>query len=998
MLQGELKEEIFAARLKDVVDGRAEAVYQDPAYFYANTYPTDGLRALLREALGRLTRVKPTNNPIIRLETSFGGGKTHNLIALFHAASGLTPVDSLHGIVLPDLLPAPGAVDIAAVVGTDLSPSDGLLHQDGVRTFTLWGELAYQLGGAEGYERARRSDLDRSAPGTGLFDELVGDRPTLIMIDEIARHMRAAQSVPTATGRSNLAEQTVAFLMSLLEFTVGRATVVTVITLTGSEDAFAAESDDLRQQFDEARAVSARQEMVLNPTGEKELAAIVTHRMFERVDAAAAEATAGEYAAAYQMWSEQRVVLPEPALRADYAEDMRKAYPFHPELLNTLNRKTATIPNFQRTRGALRLLALVVRQLWQTRPAGTGLIHVHDIDLGQADIASDLTSRLQRAPFQSVIQADIVSAVKGSPAHAQVIDQTWVDAGKPPYARHVAVAVFLHSLTQGVASGVDPAELRLAVLEPGDDPLLFDKALDRLEDKAWYFDWDGHRYRFRPEVSLGKIVHDEMGMVGKLNAKAELDQRIRQVWKPGALKPVFFPREPSDVDDDSGPPKLAVIHYDAETVTVDDGANPPELVRTVAARKGTAGSYRDYRNNVVFLVADGDLVDRMVDNAQRYLAIQRITSDAARMQEFTDEQRSKLKKQGEAAELDVRVSITRAYRHFYFPDAAALQSTGNLSHDVLPAQEQGQVEPDQSAVVLRTLKVHNKVQTGDDAALAAQFVKSRAWDTNAAEMSTEALRSAFARRMSLPMLLDLNQLKKTIKSGVDAGVWVYYDSDEGLGYDAASPSPAVRVTDDAVLYLPEEAGRRGVAIKGRTVLLPVTPAICPVCLNPVDACTCEAPPLAIGLKGSGTPNQALQGMLDAAQDGRVTVVRSLRMTVEGSGPDAARDLRLVGLALPQLGKGDFQVEANLTAEFDGGQYLTVNLLLDDAMYKRLKGVTDTLLQEAGKCHVRVTIVARYSAGLDLEGDQFRSLHEVLTSIGLGPITVEADPVRDEAAL
>ncbi len=74
VLSGELSEDLFAARLKDVIDGNADPVYQDSTRFFANTYPTAGLRSLLREVLGRLTGSQPANNPIIRLETSFGGG------------------------------------------------------------------------------------------------------------------------------------------------------------------------------------------------------------------------------------------------------------------------------------------------------------------------------------------------------------------------------------------------------------------------------------------------------------------------------------------------------------------------------------------------------------------------------------------------------------------------------------------------------------------------------------------------------------------------------------------------------------------------------------------------------------------------------------------------------------------------------------------------------------------------------------------------------------
>jgi hypothetical protein len=995
VLRGDLREEIFAARLKDVIEDKADPVYQDPATFFDNTYPTAGLRLLLDEALGRLTGLRPASNAIIRLETAFGGGKTHNLIGLYHAANGHVPGPSF---VDAALVPAPGAVRVVGVVGSDLQPRDGLDHGN-VTTYTLWGELAYQLGGAAGYAHAAGSDQDRSAPGTGLLEKLAGGEPTLILLDEIARHLRAAKAVPTATGKSDLAEQTVAFLMSLFEFAASQARAVVVLTLADSRDAFGQETEALRQELAEAMRISARQERVITPTGETEISAIVTHRLFQSVDREAARQAASTYTAFYRHLVDQGANLPQRATRAEYAEEMVEDYPFHPELLNTLNRKTSTIPNFQKTRGALRLLAMVIRRLWETRPSDTYLVHPFHLDLGVEDIAGDLTSRLDRPAFKQVIEADIVSPKAGSPAHAQMFDQPLVETGKPPYTRRVATAVFLHSLTQGVASGVDPADVLLAVLVPGDDPLLPHKAAERLYDKGWFFEWDGHRYRFKTEPSLNKIVTDEMGMIGRTKAKQELDDRIRQVWKSGIFKVVPFPQEASEVDDDAGVPKLVLLHYDAAAVTAADPA-PPELACKIADYAGTLEGYRRFRNNVLFLVADGERVNEMVQKAQWYLAIARITGDAERMGEFTDEQRKKLKKMGEAAELEVRVAITCTYRHLYFPSADAPQRHSNLAHEMLPAQDQGEVQQDQSAVVLRMLRQQQKALTGDDATLAAAYVKSRAWDKNQVNVTTEDLRQAFARRLGLPVLLDLNQLKKTVLNGVRGQAWVYYDAAAGLGYDAGSPPPAVQVSDEAYLYLPEEAARLELPIKGK--VKPPLPGggkgveaepTCPMCGQPRSQCTCgieiEITPRRESLRGEGVPQQAFQQLLDRCHDQRVTRLAALRVTVRGDGAAGARNLRTLGLVIPQLGKGEFLVEQTYNAEFGDGQYLSSRVLLRWDLYRQLKQVTDTLAQGAAKFVTTTTLTARFSDGLDVQGDQFRTIHEVMTTVGLDKIELEA---------
>ncbi|MCI0406650.1 MAG: DUF499 domain-containing protein, partial [candidate division Zixibacteria bacterium] len=139
--------------------------------------------------------------------------------------------------------------------------------------------------------------------------------------------------------------------------------------------------------------------------------------------------------------------LHDRALRADYLQEFAASYPFHPELIRVLNLKVATIPNFQRTRGALRLLAAVVRQLWATKSEATWLIHPHHIDLSYQQIIEDLTSRLDRPKFKQVCEADIVSPQPGIPSHASEADQPLAAGGKPPYARRMGVTIFLHSLT-----------------------------------------------------------------------------------------------------------------------------------------------------------------------------------------------------------------------------------------------------------------------------------------------------------------------------------------------------------------------------------------------------------------------------------------------------------------------------------------------------------------------------------------------------------------------
>lgn len=1005
VLRGTLSEEMFAARLRDVIYRQAEPVYQDPESFFAHTFPTEGLTTLLAEVLGRLSGQAANASPILRLETSFGGGKTHNLIALYHAAKGQVPdVARVRFGLAGGWLPEPDEVDIAGVVGSDLDPSNGVHHpEDGVITHTLWGELAYQLGGRPAYEMARESDMARAAPGAVLFDRIIGERPTLILLDEIARHLRGGAAI--TTGTSNLAEQTVAFLMSLMEFVASKRRVSLVLTLASDRDAFSKETAMMQQTLAETLRVSARQERVLTPAGENEIASIVVHRLFKSTDRQAVPDVISHYGDYYQALQRQGASLHERSQRADYLQEFERSYPFHPELIRVLNLKVATIPNFQRTRGALRLLALAVRELWQTRPEGAWLIHPYHIDLINSSIAEELTSRLDRPKFKQVCEADIVSPQIGIPAHATEVEQPLVASGKPPYARRLGTSIFLHSLTQGIASGVEMPELLLATVTPaptgGDDPAVIGRALEGLYARAWFLEYDGFHYRFKTEPSLNKIIEDEVPLVGLTRAKQEIEDRVRKIWRAGFMKPIYFPSTPGEVDDDAGKPKLVMMHFDAVRMKPDQ-ENPPDLVRRLYEHTGALESFRMYPNNLVFLVADHDQADTMVAVARRYLAIGRITGSAQRMQEFHKEHQKELRKMGEVAELEVRVAITKAYRYLFYPSADAPKGDGFLHRETMPPQDQGDTDQDQTNVVVRVLRNLQKALAADDLPRSGQYLKSKAWDRNQVEMTTEDLRRAFARKIGLPMLLDVTQLRRSIENGVKMQNWVYYAGGEDFAYDHDSPPTLWQISDDTRLYTPEEAARLGLRIKGKWTPTTTTAATRDDEVEgPSDAELDEL--LGVGkpqrLTGHGVPGQAFQQVLDQAQEHGATALTRLEIAFQGIEPDRATDLIAMGLVIPQLGKATLGIGLDLIVEFDEMPAESVHVRFQGGWdrYQRLKQVTDALVRDKGLKSLRVNfrLIVDFDPPKTLDDHQLIDVRDALTAMSVSTVELAAMPVYED---
>ena len=1023
VLAGDLTEHTFAARLRDVIEGTADPGYQDPATFFRNTFPTEGLKTLAREVLGRLSGQEPANSPFVRLETSFGGGKTHNLIALHHLVSGggQAAIDAAahnaaqgapHATIVPgpDWLPADRWA-VAGIVGSDLDPTEGIDH-GAVRTRTLWGELAWQLGsnrdgpdgGRQAYQHVRQSDEALVAPGTQALERVIGDRPTLIMLDEIARHLRTAKAVPTDNRRSDLAEQTVAFLMTLIELAAARSNIVFVLTLAASSDAFGDETVSLQQELQEARKVSARHERVITPAAESEVALIVRHRLFESFDESAAIETADSYCSYYGELAERGTEIPERVLRADFHEELVKNYPFHPELFTVLTLKTATIPQFQRTRGALRLLARMIRQLWETPPADAWTISPIHIDLDNDGILDDLTSRLGRPVFRQVAEADIASDRPGAPAHAEKLDERWIDAGKPPYGRRLATSIFVHSLTQGIAAGIELPDLLAATIQPGDDPQLLKRTLARAQGEErgaageafWFLHWDGRLYLFKTEPSLEKVVQDELSLVGLVRAKEDLDRRIHKVWRPGTFDPVCFPAEASELPDDSRSPKLAIPHFEACSVDSDAQVRPepPDLVRKLFAHAGISESHRTFKNNVVFLVADADASERMVDLSLRHLAIRRIVRDRGRMAQFSKEQQQRLRAMGDAAELDVRVAITRTYRHLFYPSADAPKRLGGLAHQALPAREQGKVSRDQTGALVGVLRDLEKVLTGDDSPLSAQYVKAKAWVRGRHRMSTEDLRKEFGKRLGLRILLDATQLKRTIKNGCAQGVWVYHDPKRDRLHDKGSPTPLVEISEDAMLYTPEEA-RRAFPDWPPDKKEPDTPPdLCPLCGQGECGCGDDPEPdtaKALDVTEEGAPGKVFQRIADRFHDAGRELVGELVITCEGFS-----DMQSLGIAVPQFPKGGYRLRHDLTAEFGdpaSGESLTVGFIGDWNRYKRLRSVLETQAREATKVRVTNVLTATYPDGLSPASAHYQTIRDVLAQLDMGRIEVRATEHR-----
>ena len=784
----------YAADLAQVVVGRGNGAYLDPARFFSDTYPTRGLRDLLANICRRLTGAGGEAAAIFRLDTSYGGGKTHGLIALTHAARGMTGVSNVSEFVDPALVPR-GRVRVAAFDGENADPANGRKMGGGVLARTPWGEIACALAGTEGYARVRESDESRTAPGAETLRELFGGEPTLILLDELSVYLRKARARGKERG------QLTAFLTSLFKAVEGAPNAALVYTLAVGKDgratdAYSEENQFIADYMAEAESVSARKATLLNPTEEDETVQVLRRRLFDSVDEAAIAPVVEAYR---ELWAASGDSLAGDAGRSETAETFRASYPFHPEVLETLIGKTATLGNFQRVRGMLRLLARTIAHLWEERPADATAIHLHHVDPGRESIRQEIVTRLGQSAYAPAVSNDVAGGGSERRALAQQIDAEH-HGGLPPYAAYVARTVFMHTLAfNDPLKGLSPERLRYSLLCPAMDVGFVEEARRKfVAESAYLDDRPGAPMRFLAEANLRQIVRREERNVDAGEARAELNDRIREIFDGDAFDATSFPGGPFDVPDEvgDGRPKLVVLAYDGVTVG-GSVERVPELVGRIYGRKGSEGSaLRVLRNNLVFAVADDARAGEMRRKTRLRLALRELKKPE-RLVDLAEHQQAKLRELEARSEQELAIAIQQCYRHVFYPSRDRVGAGDvDLAHtaiDVHSASDRPGAGQRQIARALRDLK---KLRLSEDEPDSPTYVRDRT-PLRKGQMTTLALRDEFRRDPALPMLMGKDIFIRGIRRGIENGDYVYRRG--ALLFGPGDPPAAIEIDEQAVV-------------------------------------------------------------------------------------------------------------------------------------------------------------------------------------------------------
>jgi hypothetical protein len=341
VLEGTFKQSEFAADISQVAAGVAPPEYQDAKMFFARTFITEGMRLLLISVARRLAG--QGGDPVIQLQTAFGGGKTHTMLAVLHLAAHRVSTDRLEGV--PPVLDEAGISQlprarVAVLDGIKLSPSQPLEHE-GVTVNTLWGELAWQLLGRAGYEQVAAADRDGTSPGKEVLIELLREAaPCVVLIDELVafiRQLEMGRRYKAGTFDSNIS-----FIQALTEAMKCVPNAILLAALPESD--LEAGGATGQRALNALEKYFARVESVWKPVATEEAFEIVRRRLFDTLgERAEMDAVCKAFADFYREHGDS---LPSETQSGHYAERLRQSYPIHPEIFDRLYEDWSTLEKF----------------------------------------------------------------------------------------------------------------------------------------------------------------------------------------------------------------------------------------------------------------------------------------------------------------------------------------------------------------------------------------------------------------------------------------------------------------------------------------------------------------------------------------------------------------------------------------------------------------------------------------------------------------------------
>ncbi len=773
----------FAADLQQILSGTADTEYGDPKEFFNRTHLTRGIQDLLTNSVDRLSG--KGGDPVAELQTNFGGGKTHSMIALYHLFGGVS-VGNLPQV--ESFLKERGVTSLprahrAVLVGTALNPGEPWTKADGTVVNTFWGEMAHQLGGPEAYALVKSNDENGTSPGSELLAQLLSKySPSLILVDEWVAYARQTYGKTDVSGGSFESNMTFAQALTEAASRVKDSLVVASLPVSdrfgsdGNQELSQADQIEVggtagRMALDSLRDFFQRKAVQWSPASVEESFEIVRRRLFEPLTTKDQFTSRDAVIRAFGgMYSDNSADFPQRAGEARYTSQFEISYPIHPALFTMLYEGWGSLERFQRTRGVLRLMAAVIHALWESNDDGL-MIMPGSVPIDSDRVTEELTRYLEDN-WRPVISRD----VDGAESLPLQLDRNNANFGRVSATRRVARAVYMGSapLLHAQHRGLEDREVKLGVVQPGESPATFGDSLRGLADRATHLYSDGSRYWYEIRPSIAREAQDRAQRLETepVAVQDEIRERLREEARvKGDFTRVFAAPHSSGDFDDASEAGLVVLGPEVSHKTRDKKSDAWTKAEEFLKNRGNGP--RINRNSLVFLTADRARLDEVTQSTRMYLAWQSISEDLRNERiELSKPQRDQVTSQLNAHNDTVNHRLREAYSSLLVP----VQPDPSKGVDF---QEYRLSGSDALAErVSKKLKSEEQLITQFAGSLLRRELDRVLWKDDQDHISVRQLWEYFSQHVYLPRLRDASVLHDAIVSGVGPMMV----QDEGFGY------------------------------------------------------------------------------------------------------------------------------------------------------------------------------------------------------------------------
>lgn len=754
---GKFQQAEFAADLSRVHAGTANEEYQNAALFFQRTFITEGMRLLLDSVVKRLTG--QGGDPVIQLQTAFGGGKTHTMLAVYHLAKGETAASDLQGVSA--ILDGAGVTElprarIAVLDGIKASPNQPLV-KDGQRIHTLWGDLAWQLGGAEGYALVADADASGTSPGKEvLADLLIRYAPCVILIDELVAYVRQFEEGKALSGGTF--DSNLSFVQALTEALKAVPTAVLLASLP--ESVKEAGSQRGEKALASLSHYFGRIQALWKPVATEEAFEIVRRRLFANInDKLAMESVCRSFA---DFYTAHRDDFPQETQDSKYLQRLLNAYPIHPEVFDRLYEDWSTLDNFQRTRGVLKLMAKVIHRLWKDGN-NDALIMPGSFPLMDADTRNEAIQYLP-AGWDPVIERD----VDGERSETWEIENSDTRLGSVQACRRAARSIFLGSApsTSGqVVRGIELERVLLGIAQPGQPPSLFKDALRRLGDRLHYLNIANNRFWLDTRPNLRREMEErKRRFQNREDVFPAIRERVQRSFASGVFGGIHVFTASGDVPDDWAL-RLVVLPPDA-AFSKNGRSLGLERAHEILKKRGDQPRFR--QNRLIFVAAEADTVSRLNDHVRSHLAWRSIVSDYKDNRIVLDNLMARQAQASlEQAEETVRRMVRESYKWLLAPVQEARPGKG-VSELVWEHFALNPGAPNWSQEIERVLK-ENELLISEWASIhLSRMLKDWFWSDDAKDTGALNVWQQSCQQLYLPRLKDDTVFQATMAAGAES--------------------------------------------------------------------------------------------------------------------------------------------------------------------------------------------------------------------------------------